>query len=55
MEGVTGGWSKLHNEELNNLHFFTKVIRAIKKKNLRWVKHATHRKEKEEVLVGKPA
>jgi hypothetical protein len=31
MEGETGGWSKLHNEELNNLHFLTNVIRAIKK------------------------
>jgi hypothetical protein len=35
MKGVTGGWSKLHNEELNNLYILTNVIRVIKKGNLR--------------------
>jgi hypothetical protein len=28
-DGVTGGWRKLHNEELHNLHYLAYVIRTI--------------------------
>jgi hypothetical protein len=29
-DGVTGGWRKLHNEELNNLSSSPSIIRIIK-------------------------
>jgi hypothetical protein len=39
---VTGGWRKLHNEELHNLYSSPSIIRTIKKRPLgrprrRWV------------------
>jgi len=27
---ITGGWRKLHNEELHNLYYSTNIIRVIK-------------------------
>jgi hypothetical protein len=36
---VTGGWRKLHNEELHNLYSSPSIIRIIKLKRLRWVEH----------------
>jgi hypothetical protein len=33
---VTGGWRKLHNKELHNLHSSPSVIRKIKPRNIRW-------------------
>jgi hypothetical protein len=33
---VTGGWRKLHNEELRNLHFLPSVLRMIKSMRMRW-------------------
>jgi hypothetical protein len=35
--GVTGGWRKLHNEELHNLYSSSSVIRIIKSRRMRWV------------------
>jgi hypothetical protein len=31
-DGVTGGWRKLHNEELHNLYSSPSIIRIIKSK-----------------------
>jgi hypothetical protein len=36
---VTGGWRKLHNEELHNLYFSPKIIRMIKSRRMRWTGH----------------
>jgi hypothetical protein len=36
---VTGGWSKLHNEELHNLYFSPNIIRGVKSKRMRWAGH----------------
>jgi hypothetical protein len=36
---VTGGWAKLHNEELNNLYCSPSIIRMIKSRKMRWAVH----------------
>jgi hypothetical protein len=36
---VTGGWSKLHNEELHNLYSSPSIIRIIKWRRMRWAGH----------------
>jgi hypothetical protein len=33
---VTGGWRKLHNEELHNLYSSPSIIRMIKSRRMRW-------------------
>jgi hypothetical protein len=33
---VTGGWRKLHNEELHNLYSSPNIIRVIKSRGIRW-------------------
>jgi hypothetical protein len=33
---VTGGWRKLHNEELHNIYFSPSVIRMMKSRRMRW-------------------
>jgi hypothetical protein len=38
---VTGGWRKLHNEELHNLYSSPSTIRMIKLRRMRWVGHVT--------------
>jgi hypothetical protein len=37
--GVTGGWRKLHNEELHNLYSSPSIIRIIKLRRMRWAGH----------------
>jgi hypothetical protein len=37
---VTGGWRKLHNEELHNLYSSTSIIRVINSRRMRWAGHA---------------
>jgi hypothetical protein len=37
-DGVTGGWRKLHNEELHNLYSSPSIIRIIKSKRMRWAR-----------------
>jgi hypothetical protein len=36
---VTGGWGKLHNEELHNLYPSSSIIRMIKSRRMRWAGH----------------
>jgi hypothetical protein len=36
---VTGGWRKLHNEELYNLYSSPSIIRMIKSRRIRWIGH----------------
>jgi hypothetical protein len=36
IDGVTGGWRKLHNEHLHNLYSLTSIIRLIKSRRMRW-------------------
>jgi hypothetical protein len=36
---VTGGWEKLHNEELHNLYSLSSIIRMIKSRRMRWARH----------------
>jgi hypothetical protein len=54
--GVTGGWRKLHNKELHNLHSSSSIIRIIKSRRMRWAGHVARMEEKRNVyrlLVGK--
>jgi hypothetical protein len=50
---VTGGWRKLHNEELHNLYTFPSIIRMIKSRRMRWAGHGEKRNACM-ILVGKP-
>jgi hypothetical protein len=36
---MTGGWRKLHNEELHNLYSSPSIIRMIKSTSMRWKGH----------------
>jgi hypothetical protein len=36
---VTGEWTKLHNEELNDLYCSPNIMRVIKSRRMRWVRH----------------
>jgi hypothetical protein len=54
---VTGGWRKLHNEELCDLYSSSSIIRIIKSRRLRWAGHVARMGEKRNayrLLVGKP-
>jgi hypothetical protein len=54
---VTGEWGKLHNEELNDRHSLTKVVRVVKSRRMRWAGHVVRIGEERgviRVLVGKP-
>jgi hypothetical protein len=54
---VTGGWRKLHNEELHNLYAFPSIIRMIKSRRMRWAGHVARMGEKRNayrILVGQP-
>jgi hypothetical protein len=37
---VTGGWRKLHNEELRDLYSSPSIIRIIKSGKMRWARPA---------------
>jgi hypothetical protein len=43
---VTGGWTKLHNEELHNLYSSPSIIRIIKARRMRWAGHVARIGEK---------
>jgi hypothetical protein len=54
---VTGGWRKLHNEELHNLYSSPNIIRMIKSRRRRWVGHVARMGAKRSaywILVRKP-
>jgi hypothetical protein len=39
---ATGGWRKLHNEELRKFYSSPSIIRMIKSRRMRWVGHIAH-------------
>jgi hypothetical protein len=54
---ITGGWRKLHNEELHNLYSSPNIIIMIKSRRMGWAGHATRMNAKSNayrMLVGKP-
>jgi hypothetical protein len=54
---VTGGWRKLHNEELHNMYSPPSIIRMITSRRMRWAEHVARigtRKNAYRILVGKP-
>jgi hypothetical protein len=53
----TGGWRKLHNEELHKLYSSPSIIRIIKSRTMRWAGHVARMGEKRNayrILVGIP-
>jgi hypothetical protein len=56
---VTGGWRKLHNEELHNLYSSPSIIRVIKSRRMedemdRAYSTNGERRNAYRILVGKP-
>jgi hypothetical protein len=54
---VTGGWRKLHKEELLYLYSSASIIRVIKSWRMRWTGHAAGmgaRRNAYRIFVGKP-
>jgi hypothetical protein len=53
---MVGGWRKLHNVELHNLHSLPNIIRIIKSRRKRYAGHVASIGEKNtyRILVGKP-
>jgi hypothetical protein len=54
---VTGGWRKLHNEELHGLYSSLSIFRVIKTRRMRWAGHVACMGEVRgayNILVGKP-
>jgi hypothetical protein len=54
---VTGGWRKLHNEELHNLYSSPSIITMIKSRRMRWAEHVARMGQKSNayrILVGMP-
>ena len=53
---VTGEWTKLHNEELNDLYSSPNIVQVIKSRKMRWAGHVACMGEERgvySVLVGK--
>jgi hypothetical protein len=54
---VTGGWRKLHNEELHELYSSPGIGRIIKSRRMRWTRHVARMGENSNaygILVRKP-
>jgi hypothetical protein len=54
---VTGGWRKLHNEELHGLYSSPSIVRVIKASRMRWVGPVARMGEVRgayNILVGMP-
>jgi hypothetical protein len=55
-DAVTGEWSRLHNDELNDLYCSPSIVRVIKWRRMRWAGHVARMGEERgvyRVLVGK--
>jgi hypothetical protein len=44
-EDVAGGWRKLHNEQIHNVHPPSHTIRVIESKFMRWARHVSGMEE----------
>jgi hypothetical protein len=54
---VTGGWTKLHNEELHGLYSSPSIVRVIKARRMIWAGHVACMGEVRgayNILVGRP-
>jgi hypothetical protein len=54
---VTGGWIKLHYEELHGLYSSPSIVRVIKARRMRWAGHVARMGEVRgaySILVGRP-
>jgi hypothetical protein len=54
---VTGGWRKLHNEELHSLYSSPSIVRVIKARRMRWAGHVARMGEVRgayNILVARP-
>jgi hypothetical protein len=53
---VTGGWRKLHNEELHGLYSSPSIVRVIKARMMRWAGHVARMGEVRGayILIGRP-
>jgi len=54
---ITGEWTRLHNEELNDLYTSPNIVRVRKSRRMRWAGHVARMGEERvlyRVLVGKP-
>jgi len=54
---VAGGWRRLHNEELHNVHATPDIIRGIKSRRMRLTGHVARMSETRNsysILVAKP-
>jgi hypothetical protein len=52
-----GSWRKLHNDVLHTLYSSPNIVRMIKSKSMRWLRHVAHMGEERgvyRVLVGRP-
>jgi hypothetical protein len=54
---VTGGWRKLHNEELHGLYSLPSIVRVIKARRMRWARHVARMGDVRgayNILIGRP-
>jgi hypothetical protein len=49
---VTALWRKLHNEELHGLYCSPNIVRVIKSRRIRWVRHVVSREGEERRAQG---